>query len=945
MTINASSNGAATGIVINEKGLRVERRNTVAGVDPYSSFTWVKRDVVMRNWRDNTVNFEQYGVEFPETWSSNAVSIVTSKYFRGATGSAQRENSLRDLVERVVAVYFRTGVEHGYFRTHEDAEAFADELRYALVDQQFSFNSPVWFNVGSTSEPQVSACFILSVDDDMDSILDWYKEEGRIFKGGSGAGVNLSRIRSSRELLSSGGNASGPVSFMRGADASAGTIKSGGATRRAAKMVILDVDHPDVREFINCKMIEEDKIRILRDNGFDMDLGGRDIVSVQYQNANNSVRVSDEFMAAVEADATFALRGRSTGEVVEWVKARELFREMAIAAWACADPGIQYDGAIQSWHTLPNSGRINGTNPCSEYLSLDNSSCNLASIRLTRFFDSASGRFDVEGFAYLTRLVMIAAEISVTFGYFPTEKIAATTRDIRTIGLGYTDLGALLMGTGVAYDSDEGRAWAGAITSMLAAEAYRTSTELAAAVGPFALFAPNRDAMLGVITKHRDASVELSGGLPAVRGNLAELVAAATASWSDALVQGGRDGFRNAQSVVIAPTGTISFFMDAQTTGIEPDLGLVKFKKLADGGSVTIVNDMVPTALRSLGYDEEAIETIAAHVITTGSVLDAPGFDPAHTSVFACAMGDNVISAMGHIRMMAAVQPFVSGAISKTVNLTEEATIEDIEQIYLDGWRLGLKCLSVYRDNCKVGQPLSVAGSASDKKTDQAPAEIVDATHPSPVPSRARLPFQRQAVTTSFNVGGAEGYVTAGRYGDGELGELFLKMSKPGSTLAGVMDAFAISVSLGLQYGVPLEVFAAKFLNMRFEPSGMTNDPDIRMASSVLDYVFRRLVLDHLDADVRAELGVKSVRERIEEVAEGYGQRPALDDAPEATPAQPSAPAAVTPKSQSNASVKDHVKRSMTEHDAPLCFTCGVPMVRAGSCHACPSCGGTSGCS
>lgn len=927
----------AAEVVLNPNGLTFVRRNTSDSAGPFDRFTWGPRDVVMRNWRDGSINFEQRGVDFPVFWSDNAVAIVTSKYFRGALGSEQREHSLRDVVNRVVNAYRDEGLRHGYFRTEKDAEVFADELKYALVDQQFSFNSPVWFNVGTSSPWQVSACYILSVDDSMESILNWYREEGLIFKGGSGAGVNLSALRSSKELLSSGGAASGPVSFMRGADASAGTIKSGGATRRAAKMVILDVDHPDIEEFIATKAREEKKIRVLRDAGFDMDLGGADAVSVQYQNANNSVRVNDEFMNAVRDNGDFSLVARSTGEPIESVSAREVFRSMAEAAWECGDPGIQYDGQIQRWHTLPGEGRISATNPCSEFVHLDNSSCNLASIKMTKFYDPESQSFDLEGYRYLVRLIMTAAEISVAFGHFPTPEIGEVTRKARPIGLGYTDLGAMLMSAGLAYDSDEGRAFAGAVTSLLTAEAYRTSTELAKAVGSFEYFEANRGSMLGVLQRHYDSSVREMSACPS--GPVGPVFTEATAVWRETLQAARVDGVRNAQATVIAPTGTISFFMDATTTGIEPDLALVKYKKIADGSSVTIVNETVPVALRALGYAESDIEAISEHVRETGSILSAPGFDAADAPVFACAMGDNVISPMGHVRMMAAVQPFVSGAISKTVNMPEDSTVEDIEEVYFKGWELGLKALAIYRDNCKVGQPLSAAGSSTeDKKEEAASAPVSGVVHEAsapPAPVRHRLPRKRSASTTSFTVGGADGYVIAGAFEDGRMGELFLKMSKPGSTLAGVMDAFAISVSLGLQYGVPLETYCAKLLNMRFEPAGMTDDPDVRFASSVMDYVFRRLALDFLPREVREQFGVLSTAERAEALDAGY-----------TVPASATAISGDVLPEAADVSAAEHRDKSVRSAvDSPLCYTCGVEMVRAGSCFACPQCAATSGCS
>ena len=706
------------------KGVTVERIFTTPGVHPYDEVTWEKRDVVQQNWKTGATIFDQRGVEFPDFWSVNASTIVTTKYFRGAVGTPARETGLRQLIDRVVLTYVKAGKEHGYFATDDDATIFEHELTYALLHQVFSFNSPVWFNVGTASPQQVSACFILSVDDSMDSILNWYKEEGFIFKGGSGAGLNLSRIRSSKELLSSGGTASGPVSFMRGADASAGTIKSGGATRRAAKMVVLDVDHPDIEEFVETKAREEDKIRALRDAGFDMDLGGKDIVSVQYQNANNSVRVTDEFMRAVEEGKEFGLTSRKDGSVIETVDARELMGKIATAAWECADPGIQYDGTINDWHTNPETGRITASNPCSEYMSLDNSSCNLASLNLLKFL-SDDDTFDAALFEKVVELVITAMDISICFADFPTEAIGDTTRDYRQLGIGYANLGALLMATGHGYDSEGGRAIAASITSLLTGAAYKRSAELAAVVGPYAGYARNADAHKRVMRKHAAAN----DAIRTVTTMDKDIHRVATKAWDAVVKLGEKNGYRNAQASVLAPTGTIGFMMDCDTTGIEPDFSLVKFKKLVGGGSMQIVNLTIPRALRQLGYTEETVEAIVEFIADKGHVIDAPGLKPEHYEVFDTAMGARAISPMGHVRMMAAVQPFLSGAISKTVNLPETATVEEIEDVYVQGWKMGLKALAVYRDNCKVGQPLSDGGStAKDAAADKASAAVAAAT-------------------------------------------------------------------------------------------------------------------------------------------------------------------------------------------------------------------------
>jgi ribonucleoside-diphosphate reductase alpha chain len=842
---------------VRRAGLTIERIYTTEGTHPYDEVTWERRDVVQTNWKSGETIFEQKGVEFPEFWSLNASTIVTTKYFRGALGTQAREWSLRQIIDRVVLSYAKAGRDNGYFATKDDAEIFEHELTWMLLHQVFSFNSPVWFNVGTSAPQQVSACFILAVDDEMDSILNWYKEEGFIFKGGSGAGLNLSRIRSSKELLSSGGTASGPVSFMRGADASAGTIKSGGATRRAAKMVVLDVDHPDIEEFIETKAHEEEKIRALRDAGFDMDLSGKDITSVQYQNANNSVRVSDEFMRAVEFGEQFGLRARLTGEVIDTVDARGLFGKMAQAAWASADPGIQYDDTINDWHTTPESGRITASNPCSEYMHLDNSSCNLASLNLLKFLKDDGG-FDSAKFIRAVELIITAMDISICFADFPTEAIGTTTRAFRQLGIGYANLGALLMASGLGYDSDGGRAIASSITSLMTGTAYRRSAELAGVVGPYEGYSRNAEAHRRVIRKHAAAN----DAIRTVNQIDVEIQRHASQAWEDGLRIGKQNGWRNAQASVIAPTGTIGFMMDCDTTGIEPDFSLVKFKKLVGGGSMQIVNQTIPRALRKLGYAQETIEAIVEYIAERGHVVDAPGLKPEHYEVFDCAMGERSIKPMGHVRMMAAAQPFLSGAISKTVNLPEAATVDNIADVYFQGWKLGLKALAVYRDNCKVGQPLS-----DGKK--QAEPEAVEAVRVEYRPTRKRLPKSRPSVTTSFTVGGAEGYLTAGSYPDGGLGEVFLKLGKQGSTLAGVMDAFSIAVSVGLQYGVPLQTYVEKFTNLRFEPAGLTDDPDVRMSASMMDYIFRRLALDHLSFEDRSALGIYTASERARQLQTG----------------------------------------------------------------------------
>jgi ribonucleoside-diphosphate reductase alpha chain len=1371
MTETVSGASRTAGTTRRQRGMRIERVFTRPGVHPYDEVTWERRDVVMTNWRDGSINFEQRGVEFPDSWSVNAANIVTTKYFRGAVNTEVRESSLRQLIDRVVKTYRKAGEDNGYFATADDAEIFDHELTHMLLHQVFSFNSPVWFNVGTSSPQQVSACFILAVDDTMDSILNWYREEGLIFKGGSGAGLNLSRIRSSKELLSSGGTASGPVSFMRGADASAGTIKSGGATRRAAKMVILDVDHPDIEEFVETKAREEDKIRALRDAGYDMDLGGKDIVSVQYQNANNSVRVNDDFMRSFEEGREYGLRARATGEVIDTVDAKELFGKIAQAAWACADPGIQYDDTINDWHTTPETGRITASNPCSEYMHLDNSSCNLASLNLLKFLTD-DDTFDAAKFVKSVELIITAMDISICFADFPTQAIGDTTRAYRQLGIGYANLGALLMATGHAYDSTGGRSLAAAITSLMTGTAYKRSAELAAVVGPYDGYARNAAAHQRVMRKHAAANDEVRP----VDADAARVLHVATKVWQECLAIGEKNGWRNAQASVLAPTGcltaetlvttdrglvrldglgeiygeqwqdldvrvstdegpqqttkffingeeptrrivteggyriqgtlahrikvvdeatgewtwkrladvaagdlapvqlgtmigepgrvplpaldqayyagdrsicvpdavdadlgelvgyfmgdgslhakgirfcvantdldvaerlrvlgkslfnlepetsqqqgyvevtlssvrlarwwqaagfaktlpnedhvgkgwtprvpaalletndrevyaaflrglfeadgsvvagvpavstasqsfateartvllalgmatttretvsgwggpqfqvrlrnlehaqryadvvgfmggrksrlidaatptqagnrdriylprqvwdavaptgsrfrsnvvsslakcggvsrftaeriladhpdsrladalgylfervasnddggvqptydlsvpsnvtyvanglishnTIGLMMDCDTTGIEPDLALVKFKKLVGGGSMQIVNQTIPRALTKLGYENERAEAIIEHIAEHGNVIDAPGLNSEHYDVFDCAMGERSITPMGHVRMMAATQPFISGAISKTVNMPETATVEEVADVYYQGWKLGLKALAIYRDNCKVGQPLT---DARAKK-----ADVVEAGESRLV--RRRLPRKRPSQTVSFSVAGAEGYMTAGSYPDDGLGEVFLKLGKQGSTLSGVMDAFSIAISIALQYGVPLETYVQKFTNMRFEPAGMTDDPDIRMAQSVMDYIFRRLALDYLPKETRAELGIHTAEERAASVAAtSYGSAPvapAVDDEDlevDVETMRGSVPVEAAHAAPAPAEVRSSTElieaQQGTAADAPLCLSCGVKMRPAGSCYVCESCGSTSGCS
>ena len=923
----------------------IGRKFTSPGVHPYDQVVWEKRDARINNWKDGTIAFEQLGVEFPVGWSLNATNIVTQKYFRGTPGTSEREHSLRQVIDRVANTISDWGIEGGYFADTNEADAFRDELKFILVTQRAAFNSPVWFNIGVPGVPQqASACFILATEDTMDGILNWYREEGIIFKGGSGAGINLSNIRSSAEHLKGGGTASGPVSFMRGADSSAGTIKSGGKTRRAAKMVVLNVDHPDVEEFIWCKTREEQKARALRDAGFDMDLDGKDSFSVQYQNANNSVRVSDEFMYAVKEDRDWTFRAVKDGSPVRNVRARDLWRQIATASWECADPGLQFDTTINKWHTAHAAGRINGSNPCSEYMHIDNSACNLSSINLLKFL-SDDDIFDVDAYRHTIEVMFTAQEILVGNADYPTEKIGENSRLFRQLGLGYANIGALLMALGMPYDSTGGRAWAGALTSMMTGHAYATSARIASRMGPFAGFAANERYMLNVLRMHRDANAEIDN-IDVVQR---DLVDAATLAWDNAVRDGEEYGVRNSQATVLAPTGTIGLMMDCDTTGIEPDLGLVKFKKLVGGGNMSIVNQTVPRALKNLGYEGPVVDRIIAYIDTNKTIVGSPDLKAEHLPVFACSMGDNTIHYEGHVRMMAAAQPFLSGAISKTVNMPEEATIEDIEALHMMSWELGIKAVAIYRDNCKVGQPLSTAKKDGEKGTADAHAaatQVVERVVEKIVnqPVRQKLPRSRRGRTFEFRVADCKGFATIGEYEDGRPGEVFLTVSKQGSTLAGIMDSFAKSVSYGLQYGVPLRAFVEAFINTRFEPAGMTDDSDIRMASSIIDYLFRRLAVEYLSTDERAELGIYTREERmqptlpgVEESVTNTAQGVDVISDPKTIPSVQELVAQMDASS--------HAAATPAKTGA-ICSSCGsANMQRAGACYVCGDCGSSSGCS
>jgi ribonucleoside-diphosphate reductase alpha chain len=904
------------------RGLRFARYYTTPGVDPFDTVEWELRDAVISNEKGEKV-FEQKGVEIPKPWSQTATNVVVSKYFRGQLGSPERERSVRQLIGRVADTLAAWGREGGYFAGEADARTFRDELAHILLYQLACFNSPVWFNVGIEAKPQCSACFINSVEDTMDSILTLAKTEGMLFKFGSGTGSNLSKLRSSREPLAGGGTASGPVSFMKGFDAFAGVIKSGGKTRRAAKMVILDIDHPDIVDFIRCKEVEERKAWALIDAGFDggFNVPGGAYDSIAYQNANHSVRVTDGFMEAVLADGEWTTRARRTGEPMGTYKARELMRMIADSAWVCGDPGMQYDTTINDWHTCAATDRIYASNPCSEYMFLDDTACNLASLNLLRFYDADSG-FDVDSFRHACEVVISGMEIIVGNAGYPTPRIEENSHQFRPLGIGYANLGALLMARGLPYDSDAGRDYAAAITALMSGASYAQSARIAAALGPFAEFATNREPMLQVMRKHRDAVKRLdSAHVPL------DLLQAAKRSWDEVVELGDEHGLRNSQISVLAPTGTIAFMMDCDTTGVEPDIALVKYKKLVGGGMIKIVNNTVPIALKRLGYDKEEIRAIVEHIDENDTIEGAPYLKEEHLPVFDCAFkpaqGSRSIHYMGHLKMLAAVQPYISGAISKTINMPEESTPDEILQAYVEGWQMGLKAVAIYRDGCKRSQPLST--------TKDEPAQAVQVVAERRA-VRRKLPDERQAITHKFSINEHEGYLTVGVYENGQPGEIFLVMAKEGSTISGLMDSFATSISIALQYGVPLQTLVDKFTHTRFEPSGFTKNPEIPIAKSITDYIFRWLASKFLSRDDKVAAGVILRDEIADEPAPSV---PLLEGGRlEAVAKAVSAEIVGPPRST-----------FLYQQDAPPCHECGAIMVRNGSCYKCLNCGSTSGCS
>jgi len=935
-----SPSAPAAAVTATGTGVPVSRRFTEAGTHPFDAVEWEIRDAVIGDPAKPA--FEQRDVEFPTTWSQNATNIVAQKYFRGQLDSPARERSVKQMIGRVAGTIAGWGRDRGYFATDDDADTFEAELIHILVHQMAAFNSPVWFNCGwhpaESPKNQMSACFILSVEDTMESILEWNTKEGMIFRGGSGSGINLSKIRGSMESLSKGGTASGPVSFMRGADAWAGSIKSGGGTRRAAKMVVLDVDHPDIRDFISCKAREEEKAAALRDAGFDMTIDGEGFHSIQYQNANNSVRVTDEFMQAVQRDEEWRTTARTTGAPIgDPIPARELMRELAEAAWRCADPGVQYDTTINRWHTCPSSGRINASNPCSEYMHVDDSACNLSSLNLMKF-RQRDGGFDVAAFQHAVDIMFLAQEIIVGPSSYPTEAIGSNARAMRQLGLGYANLGAFLMSNGLPYDSDEGRGMAAAITALMTGRGYLESARVAAAIGPYEAYEANRDPHNAVMGMHRDAAYEIADDECPDDA----LLAAARSTWDAAVAAGEEHGYRNAQATVLAPTGTISFLMDCDTTGIEPDFSLVKFKELVGGGKMTIVNRTVPLALQTLGYSREQIERIAAYVNAENTIVGARDLLAEHLPVFDVAVGERAISHMGHIRMMGAVQPFISGALSKTVNLPQAATVDDIADAFSQAWQLGIKALAIYRDGSKTAQALRTDGQqtkgSETKPAGDAPQEYK--------PQRRRMPRERQSITHKFSIAGHEGYITAGMYEDGTMGEIFLTdIGKEGSTLRGMMNAFATSISIALQYGVPLETLVQKFSYMRFEPEGITQNPEIPFAKSMPDYIMRWLASRFLDTDCQEELGILTPEVRARKMAQESALSGRSDTAgPEATPTN-GGNGGVKPAASAITDTPPVRPVAMQGLDlGPACAQCGGMMQRTGSCYTCSSCGSNTGC-
>ncbi len=901
------------------QGLSVPRFFTTPGVDPADELAWEYRSASISG-EDGKAVFEQKNIEVPKSWSMLATNVVASKYFRGTPGTPERETSVRKLVGRVVDTITRWGVQGGYFASDLDKQAFHAELTHLLLRQKAAFNSPVWFNVGVEEHPQCSACFINSVDDNMESILGLCRTEGMLFKYGSGTGSNLSSIRSSKELLAGGGTASGPVSFMKGFDAFAGVIKSGGKTRRAAKMVILNADHPDVLDFVRCKANEEKKAWALIDAGYDGSFNGEAYGSIFFQNSNNSVRVTDDFMKAVVEDKPWTTKAVRDGSEMETMSARTLFREIADAAWLCGDPGLQFDTTVNSWHTCPNTARINASNPCSEYMFLDDSACNLASLNLMHF-RTIDGDFDVTSFKHAVDVVLLAQEILVDFSKYPTQRIAENSYAYRPLGLGYANLGALLMASGLPYDSDEGRNFAAAITALMHGQANLQSAKMAEKMGPFSGYAKNAEPMNGVMRRHRKAAYQI----PAP-GVAKELHGAAKAVWDEVVAAGEEHGFRNGQVTVLAPTGTIGFMMDCDTTGIEPDIALIKYKKLVGGGMLKIVNQTVPQALEKLGYSQAQVAEIIAFLDKNDTIEGAPHLAENHLPVFDCAFkpakGTRSIHWLGHIAMMGAVQPFLSGAISKTVNMPHESTVEDIEKAYMESWRQGLKAVAVYRDGCKRSQPLNTSKSAEKK---EAAKEVLKVEYRT---ERRRLPDERQSITHKFSIGGHEGYLTVGMYEDNTPGELFCVMAKEGSVVSGLMDSFATSVSLALQYGVPLQVLVDKFSHTRFEPSGFTGNPQIPIAKSITDYIFRWLSLKFLPSqqlplDLDAEAMEKSK-----------------------VPAAKASAGTVTIGEKLPVKVSSSTRDTyLNQADAPPCHTCGAIMIRSGACYKCSNCGATSGCS